>query len=54
MGIDSGTASSWLFTCLDKDLEDAVMESLFSTFLTHHSPSSIKSASDIVSQIDSK
>ena len=26
MGIDVATASSWLFTCLDKDLEDAVLK----------------------------
>ena len=26
MGIDGATASSWLFTCLDKDLEDAVLK----------------------------
>ena len=26
MGIDGGTASSWLFSCLDKDLGDAVLK----------------------------
>ena len=26
MGIDGGTASSWLFTCLDTDLGDAVLK----------------------------
>ena len=26
MGIDGGTASSWLFACLDKDLGDAVLK----------------------------
>merc|ERR1711888_32265 len=26
MGIDGGTASSWLFTCLDRDLGDAVLK----------------------------
>ena len=26
MGIDGGTASSWLFNCLDRDLGDAVLK----------------------------
>merc|ERR1739844_874466 len=26
MGIDGGTASSWLFSCLDRDLGDAVLK----------------------------
>ena len=26
MGIDGGTASSWLFTCLDRDLGDTVLK----------------------------
>ena len=26
MGIDGASASSWLFTCLDKDLGDAVLK----------------------------